>query len=83
MHISFITITSNFLAIAFIYRVLKNNVYNVSGMREEVKTNMFFYLTKLWLMHRFAARWSYGWMSRLPSQHAQISSLCSAVSATS
>ena len=25
-----------------IYRVLKNNVYNVSGMIEEVKTNMFF-----------------------------------------
>ena len=24
-----------------IYRVLKNNVYNVSGMIEEVKTNMF------------------------------------------
>ena len=39
---------------------VKNNVYNVSGMIEEVKTNMFFYLTKLWLMHRFSARWSYG-----------------------
>ena len=39
---------------------VKNNVYNVSGMIEKVKTNMFFYLTKLWLMHRFAARWSYG-----------------------
>ena len=38
---------------------VKNNVYYVSGMIEEVKTNIF-YLTKLWLMHRFAARWSYG-----------------------
>ena len=26
----------------YIYRVLKNNVYNVSGMIEVVKTNMFF-----------------------------------------
>ena len=26
----------------YIYRVLKNNVYNVSGMIEEVKTNTFF-----------------------------------------
>ena len=26
----------------YIYRVLKNNVYNISGMIEEVKTNMFF-----------------------------------------
>ena len=43
----------------YIYRVLKNNVYNVSGMIEEVKTNIF-YSTKLWLIHRFAARWSYG-----------------------
>ena len=24
------------------YRMLKNNVYNVSGMIEEVETNMFF-----------------------------------------
>ena len=42
-----------------IYRVLKNNVYNVSGMIGEVKTNMFLF-GKLWLMHRFVARWSYG-----------------------
>ena len=39
---------------------VKNNVYNASGMIEEVKTNMFFYLTKLWFMHRFAVRWSCG-----------------------
>ena len=26
---------------SFIYKVLKNNVYNISGMIEEVKTNMF------------------------------------------
>ena len=26
-----------------IYRVLKNNVYNVSGMIEEVKTNIFLF----------------------------------------
>ena len=26
----------------YTYRVLKNNVYNVSGMIEEVKTNTFF-----------------------------------------
>ena len=25
-----------------LYRVLKNYVYNISGMMEEVKTNMFF-----------------------------------------
>ena len=26
-----------------LYRVLKNNIYNVSGMIEEVKTNMFLF----------------------------------------
>ena len=33
--------------IVIVYRVLKNNVYNVSGMIEEVKTKLFFYLAKL------------------------------------
>ena len=27
------------------------------------KNKHVFYLAKLWLMHRLAARWSYGWMS--------------------
>ena len=42
------------------------------------KNKHVFYLAKLWLMHRFASRWFW-----LPSQHAQISSVCAAVSATS
>ena len=42
-----------------IIQSVKNYVNNLSGMIEEVK-HMFFYLTKLLLMHRFAARWSYG-----------------------
>ena len=48
-------ISSLYFQWTHIYRMLKNYVYNVSGMIEEVKTNTF--LTKLWLMHRFAARW--------------------------
>ena len=45
-------------AFIYIYRVLKN-VFNFSGMIEEVKKNTIF-LAKLSLMHRFAATWSYG-----------------------
>ena len=38
---------------------VKNNVYNVPGLIEEVKKHVF-YLTKPWHMHHFTARWSYG-----------------------
>ena len=43
------------------YRVLKNNVYNVSGMTEEVKTNMFFSwqnfgLCTVWPLHGLTGR---------------------------
>ena len=54
------SMTSAHRLLSSIQGVKKLRLQRFSDDRGGKNKHVFFYLTKLWVMHRFAVRWSYG-----------------------